>query len=41
LEKKIVAPYQPEPNTDNFDKQQANNVGAWKEDVSADQLREN
>jgi hypothetical protein len=31
----------PEANADNFDKQQANNVAAWKEDLSADQVREN
>jgi len=41
LEKKIPAPYQPEQNTENFDKAQAMNVAAWKEDNSAEQLREN
>ena len=41
IDKKLVAPYKPEQNQENFDKQQANNLAAWKEDTSAEQLREN
>jgi len=37
----MEAPYKPESNTENFDKQQANNVAAWKEDHSAEQQKEN
>lgn len=41
LEKRMPAPYKPEKNAENFDKAQANNVAAWKEDYSPEQLYEN
>lgn len=41
LDKKLVAPYKPEPNTDNFDKAQAENKAAWKDEFTPEQVREN
>lgn len=35
LEKRLDAPYKPAPETDNFDKAQANNEGGWKNDDEA------
>lgn len=37
----MPAPYQPDKNAENFNKAQANNVAAWKEDLSAEQQVEN
>jgi protein kinase A len=34
LEKKMKAPYLPEQNADNFDKVQANNLAAWKDEMT-------
>ena len=39
LEKKMDAPYKPEPEKDNFDKVQANNEQGWKND-DEQQLKE-
>lgn len=38
LEKKLVAPYQPDQVEDNFDAKQANGADAWKEE-NAELLR--
>ena len=39
LEKRLSAPYQPEPEADNFDKTQANNEAGWKND-DEEQIKE-
>jgi len=37
----MKAPYLPEQNADNFDKAQANNLAAWKDEITPEQLKEN
>lgn len=40
LDKKVVAPYQPEKNQENFDQKQANAADPWK-DENVEQLKQN